>query len=297
MRTKIFLDLLRVTVTEWWNDNTLRLAASLAFYTIFSLAPMVIIVIALAGIIFGEEAAAEHLVRQVEWLVGPQGREAIHQLSLGFDPEGSRWTILLGLVMLFIGSTAVFAELQSALNQIWDVEPHPSRCAFRGFLSDRVRSFGIVLGVGFLLLVSLVISAALAAAHDFLDDHLGELAWLWRGLNIAASFLIIALLFAMIYKYLPDVWITWQDVSIGAVVTALLFTLGKYLIGLYLGQAAFGSAYGAAGSFIVLLIWVYYSALISFFGAEFTQVYARRYGSHIHPRPYAVRIGAKSDSI
>lgn len=298
MGFKTFLELLKLAAIEWWNDNTFRLAASLAFYTIFSLAPVLIIAIFIAGMFFTQEQAADQIVREVEHLIGPQGGAAVRQLSLDVGKIGSNpRAAILGIVTLLIGSTVVFAELQSALNHIWDVKTDPSRGFLRSLVRERVLSFFIVLAVGFLLLVSLVISAALAGARDYIDHRYAGLGSVWWVAHLFVSFSIVTLLFALIYRYLPDVYITWKDVAVGAAVTALLFTVGKFLIGFYLGRMAFESAYGTAGSFAVLLIWIYYSALICFYGAEFTQVYARRFGSRIHPEEHAVRLGEKPDEV
>src|SRR5207244_10370464 len=191
----------------------------------------------------------------------------------------------------------VFGELQSSLNQIWGVKAKPDRGAIMSFIVDRLRSFSIAICVGFLLLVSLVISAIISGLQNYMNNWLPGIPWVWQTANIVSSFFVVAVLFAVIYKLLPDVVISWIDVWIGAAVTALLFSAGKYLIGIYLGQTATASAFGAAGSLVVLLFWVYYSALIGFFGAEFTQVYARRYGSGVQPKKHAVRVGRKTDSI
>jgi membrane protein len=292
------LQLFKTAFNEWMEDNTFRLAASLAFYTIFSIAPILLISVEIAGFIFSRGAAREQLIMQVEDLAGVQGGQAVAQIldSVGVW-EGNWIAVAVGIGTILAGSTVVFAELQSALNQIWDVQPDPRHGAFKSLIRTRVRSFAVVLSVGFLLLVSLVVSASLAAAHNYLAAVLPVTPWLWQIINFLISLAITTLLFAMIYKYLPDVQITWKDVGIGALVTALLFNVGKSLIGLYLGQAAVASTYGAAGSFVVFLLWVYYSALISFFGAEFTQVYARRYGSKIRPERHAMRVGRKGDVI
>jgi membrane protein len=292
------LQLFKTAFDEWLEDNTFRLAASLAFYTIFSIAPILLISVEIAGFIFSRGAAREQLIIQVEDLAGVQGGQAVAQIldSVGVW-EGNWIAVAVGIGTILVGSTAVFAELQSALNQIWDVQPDPRHGAFKSLIRTRVRSFAVVVSVGFLLLVSLVVSAALAAAHNYLAAVLPVTPWLWQIINFLISLAITSLLFAMIYKYLPDVQITWRDVGIGALVTALLFNVGKSLLGLYLGQAAVASTYGAAGSFVVFLLWVYYSALISFFGAEFTQVYARRYGSRIRPEKHAMRVGRKGDVV
>jgi membrane protein len=281
---------------EWWNDNTFRLAASLAFYTIFSIAPVLLIAVGAASLFFTRETAVNHVVQELRQLVGPQGADAIRQVLESSAGLGKgAWAIIVGLITLFLGASVVFAELQSALNQIWEVKVQVRRGFVLDYLIDRARSFSIALGVGFLLLVSLVLSAALAALQDYLTNWMPKVPWLWRAANIGVSLVIVALLFTMIYKYLPDVQIKWRDVWIGGAVTSVLFNGGKYLIGIYLGHAAIGSAFGAAGSFAVLLVWIYYSALISFFGAEFTQVYARRQGRKIQPEEHA-RPAQKTDS-
>jgi membrane protein len=234
----------------------------------------------------------------MEKMIGAQGANAVRQViesSRGFGK--GLWAMSVGIVTLIMGATAVFGELQSALNQIWDVKAKPDRGVIMSFIVDRLRSFSIAIGVGFLLLVSLVISAVISALQNYMNNWVPGVPWVWQMANVVASFLVIAVLFAMIYKFLPDVMISWKDVWIGAAVTALLFTAGKYAIGIYLGRTATASAFGAAGSLVVLLFWVYYSALISFFGAEFTQVYTRRYGPGILPQKHAVRVGRKSDSI
>lgn len=289
------LQLLKATFQEWWMDDAFRLSSSAAFYTIFSLAPIVTISVGLAGLIFSEENAREQLVYQMEMLTGATGAEVVRQVLKGAAGIGGNPPAIAGaLFTIVLGSTAVFASLQTSLNQIWDVKPAPGKSLWISLIWDRLRSFGIVLTFGFLLMVSMVTSAVISGAQQILAEHMSGLAWLWQLLDSLVSFGILALLFAAIYKYLPDVQIAWRDVFIGALITAGLFTAGKYMIGLYLGQVAIGSTYGAAGSFVVLLIWIYYSILISFLGAEFTQVFARRYGSRIRPQPHAVRAGRKS---
>jgi membrane protein len=293
---KTISELLLATVREWLNDDTFRFAAALAFYTIFSVAPLVLIAIGVAGLVFDRGTASAHLVTQARELIGPQGGEAVRQVIDGAKGLGENpGAIVLGVLAFFVGSTAVFASLQSALNQIWDVEVRPGRSTLKNLLQVRLRSFALALAVGFLLLVSLVASALLSMAEGLLNGRAPGLPWLWEAANLVVFFVLVTVLFAMIYKYLPDVRITWRDVAVGAVVTAALFNLGKTLIGLYLGRLAVQSAYGAAGSFVVLLVWVYFSALVCFFGAEFTQVYARRFGSRIRPDRHAVRAGRKPD--
>ncbi len=286
--------LLKTTCVEWWNDDTFRLAASLAFYTIFSLAPVLLIVVGVASLFLARETATQKIVAEVQRMIGNNGAQAIKQVldaSSGFGKSIS--AITTGVITFLLGASAVFAELQAALNKIWDVQTEAKRGFILKLLFDRLRSFALALGVGFLLLVSLVISAALTALQDYLNNWMPGFPALWQASNMVVSFLAVGFLFAMIYKYLPDAKITWKNVWIGAAVTAALFTVGKYVISLYLGQTALGSAFGAAGSFAVLLIWIYYSALICFFGAEFTQVYARRQGDRILPKGHARRAGEK----
>ena len=291
-------ELLKLTFTEWTNDNAFELSAALAFYTIFSIAPVLLIAVGVASFFLAPETATTRIVDEMQKLVGAQGANAVRQViesSRGFGK--GLWAVSVGIVTLIMGATAVFGELQSALNRIWDVEAKPDRGVIMSLIVDRLRSFLIAVCVGFLLLVSLVISAVISGLQHYMNNWLPGVPWVWQTANVVTSFLVVAALFAMIYKFLPDVVISWKDVWIGAAVTALLFSAGKYLIGIYLGRTATTSAFGAAGSLVVLLFWVYYSALISFLGAEFTQVYARRYGPSIRPKEHAVRVGRKSDSI
>ena len=290
--------LLRLTSVEWWHDDALRLAASLAFYTIFSIAPLLLIAVLVASLFFTREAAAHRIESEVQNMVGEQGAQAVRQIIEATEGLGSSaWAVAAGVVTVVVGSTAVFGELQAALNKLWDVELKVRRGLVLRLVADRARSFALVLGVGFLLLVSLVVSGTLNALQAYLAGQAPRVPLLWNAGNFLTSFTVAALLFAMIYRFLPDVRLGWKDVWRGAVVTALLFTVGKSLIGLYLGHAMVAGAYGAAGSFVILLFWIYYSSLISFFGAEFTQVYARRHGAGIQPDAHAQRVGRKSDRL
>src|SRR5215468_715137 len=291
-------ELLKLTSTEWTNDNAFELSAALAFYTIFSIAPVLLIAVGVASFFLAPDSATDQIVGEMEQMIGVQGANAVRQVIESSRGFGKGFlAVSVGVVTLIIGATTVFGELQSALNQIWDVKAKPDRGVIMSFILDRVRSFSIAIGVGFLLLVSLVVSALISGLQGYMNAWLPGVPWVWHTANVVSSFLVIAVLFAMIYKFLPDVVISWKDVWIGAAVTAVLFTGGKYAIGIYLGRTATASAFGAAGSLVVLLFWVYYSALISFFGAEFTQVYARRYGSGIQPQRHAVRVGRKTDSM
>lgn len=288
MKFKSAIRLLRETVTEWNEDKASRLAAALAYYTIFSLAPLLIIAIAIAGAVFGEEAAQNQIVGQIQGLVGQQGAEAVQAMILNASRPGAGIVAtIVGVITLLFGASGVFGQLQDALNTIWEVTPRPDR-GIMGILRDRFWSFTMVLGTGFLLLVSLILSATLAGIGTYFENLMPGLVQFWHFINFVVSFGIITLLFALIYRLIPDAKVAWNDVWIGAAVTAFLFSIGRFLIGLYLGSSAIGSAYGAAGSLVIVLVWVYYSAQILLFGAEFTQVYATHYGSRIRPTKNAM---------
>jgi membrane protein len=280
--------LLKETVQEWNNDKAPRLAAALAYYTAFSIAPLLIISIAIASAIFSQEAVRGQLDNQIQGVVGAQAADAIQQMiaNSSRDSTGIVATVI-GVVTLLLGAAGLFGQLQDALNTVWGVPPRPNR-GIVGTLKDRFISFAMVLGIGFLLLVSLVITTILSALNGWVTGMLPGAEFLAQILNFAVSFGVVTLLFAAIYKILPDTPIEWSDVWMGAAVTALLFTIGKFLLGLYLGNSTIASSYGAAGSFVVLLVWIYYSAQILLLGAEFTQVYARRHGSHNPANPAAI---------
>jgi membrane protein len=282
--------LFKQTFLEWFDDNVQRLGAALAYYTIFSLAPLLIIVIAIAGLGFGQQTAQSEILAQLRSLLGDEGAKATQAMIENAQrPATGLLATLIGIVMLLIGATGVFGQLQEALNTIWGVMPKPG-WGIKRMIKDRFLSFVMVLGIGFLLLVSLVLSAGLAALGKFFNYLLPVPEGVLQLLNFLVSFGVITLLFAMIYKVLPDVKIGWSDVWIGAAMTALLFTLGKSLIGLYLGKSGVASAYGAAGSLVIILLWVYYSSQILLFGAEFTFVYANKYGGRIVPADNAMLI-------
>ncbi len=271
--------LLSATYTKWTEDHAQGLGAALAFYAVFSLAPLLLIVIAIAGLVFGQEAAQGQIIGQIQGLVGEDSAKAIQSMiEEARKPAAGIIATVLAMVILLIGATGVFAQLQEALNTIWSVEEKPGEGMWK-ILKDRFISLMAVLGTGFLLLISLVISAGLSAVGTTLEHSLPVPEFLLQIINFVVSFAIVTLLFAMIYKLLPDISIQWGDVWIGAVMTSLLFTIGKFLIGLYLGKSDVGIAYGAAGSLVVILIWVYYASQIFLFGAEFTAVYAHSRGS------------------
>jgi membrane protein len=291
MRLRIVFELLKDAFNGWSEDKAPRMGAALAYYTIFSLAPLLIIAIGIAGLIFGERAARGEIVGQIEGTIGSPAAQAIQEMLK--DTHTSRTSVpatVIGLVVLLFGASGVFVELHDALNTIWKVEPKPGR-ALMTLVRERFLSFTVVLGTGFLLLVSLVISAALAAVSKFLTpDALPGGVYLWQALNALIALGFITLLFGLMYKLLPDVKIAWRDVWVGAFVSSLLFTVGKYLLGWYLGQGSTASSFGAAGSLVVVLIWVYYSAQILLFGAEFCRVYALKHGSSVVPADNAISV-------
>lgn len=273
--------LTRETVTSWLEHGASRLAAALAYYTVFSLAPLLIIVIAIAGFFFGETQARDEIFAQLQALMGRSGAQYVRTLlDTSWTPASGFLATGIGFVVLLIGATGAFAQLQDALNVIWDAPPRKGSTLWV-YLRQRLLSFSLVLTLGFLMLVSLVLSAALSAISKYFSWMVPPYFPLFNLLNWLVAFAATSALFAAIYKILPDVRVRWKNVWLGAVVASLLFSIGRYFIGLYLGQSSFGSVYGAAGSFVVILVWVYYSAQILFFGAEFTQVCARHDGSGV----------------
>jgi membrane protein len=270
----------RDAATSWVDDYAASMGAALAFYTLFSIAPLLLIVISVAGIVFGESAARGEIMAQISGLVGHDSARTIESMLEGLNRPGAGLLgTLVGLGALLIGATTVFAELQDAMDRIWRAPARPTGGGLWRLLRARLLSLGLVLGIGFLLMVSLIASAALAALGKWWAPWFGEVAVLATALELLVSFALITAVFAMIYKWMPRVQVAWRDVWIGAALTALLFTVGKTLIGLYIGRSGVASPFGAAASLVVLLLWVYYSAQIFLLGAEFTWVYARRHGS------------------
>jgi membrane protein len=284
MRVREVWTIVREAVSEWTDDNATRLSAALAFYTILSIAPLLVIVTAVVAFASDDQVAKDQLEQQMRGLAGDAGAEVLKTTaeSANKKPKTGTLATVIGVVTLLFGASGVFGELQGSLNAVWDVKPKAGRGIW-GTIRTRFLSFGMVLVIGFLLLVSLAVTTALNSTGDYLREQVPGLPVLMHVLNFAISFLVVAVLFALIFKFLPDAKIAWRDVWFGALVTAGLFTLGKYLIGLYLGIAAPGSAFGAAGSVVAFVIWVYYSGLIVFFGAELTQVTAKHAGRQIEP--------------
>lgn len=292
------LDLLKETFREFKDDDAPRLAAALAYYTIFSLPPLLILIIMIAGLIFDPQDLQRGIMQEIGGALGEEGAQQIRTMLEHADrPDtGGVMATILSILALVFGATGAFAQLQKALNTAWNVQKDPEKSGILALVMKRVLSFGMILVIAFLLLVSLILSAVVSTAGGFiaslLPGALGSAA-LWA-INLGLSLLVITALFAAIFKILPDAEVAWGDVWRGALVTAVLFVLGKFLLSLYIGQSDPGSAYGAAGSLAIILIWIFYSALILFLGAEFTQVYARRRGGGIQPDEDAVRVVEKT---
>jgi membrane protein len=276
------------TYNEWSKDNAPRLGAALAYYTVFSLAPLLVVVIAVAGLAFGPAAARGQIVWQIEDLIGKQGAEVVQiMLQAAWSPSQGIVATVLSLLALVLGASLVVSELRGSLNVVWNVRTPPARgfiAEFVDLIRERLYAFFLVLGIGFLLLVSLVANAALAVLGKYFQSRLPTPEFVLQIANFVLWFGVTTFVFALIYKMVPDVEISWSDVVVGAAMTSLLFTLGKLVISLYLGKSSIASAYGAAGSLVVLLAWVYYSAQVFFLGAEFTQVYANKFGSRFVAR-------------
>lgn len=280
-RLKRYFGLLKATFKSWSEHKAPRLGAALAFYTIFAIAPLFVIVLAIVSFFFGEVAAREQLFTELRQLVGEEGGRALESVVVAGKDSGlaTRATII-AVGTLFIGATGVFVQLQDSLNTVWNLRGKSGR-PIRRFVRIRLVSFAMVLAIGFLLLVSLVISAALVALGKYLNEWIPGQEVFWQVVNFVISIGVVTLLFAMIFKIMPDAHIAWHDVWIGALLTAVLFAFGKWLLGLYLGRSSVASVYGAAGSLVVILMWVYYSAQILLFGAEFTRLYAIECGAKV----------------
>ena len=285
MSPKHFWKLLKLSFQAWQTDKASQLAAALAYYTAFSIAPVLLLVIAIAGFFLGQDAARGEVFDQINGLVGAEGAKAIESMLENSQDRGSSAiATLISLSLLIFGASGVFLHLKESLNAIWNVEESVKQGGIVNMIRSRLLSFSMIPVIGFLLLVSLAISALITGFSNIISGSWQDWFPLIRLLNLAVSFGVVSLLFAIIFKVLPDAEVQWGDVWVGSATTSLLFSIGKWAIGLYLGSSSIGSTYGAAGSFVVLLVWIYYSAQILFFGAEFTQVYANRYGSRISPK-------------
>ena len=288
---RYWLGIFRSAVSNWLDSQAFIYAAALAFFTVFSIAPIVIVVVAVAGVFLGEMAAQGQIFEQLNEVLGVEAAEVVETAVINsqIDQSGLLPTVI-GLVATAVGATTVFAQMQQSLNQIWDVAPRPSRNSLWLFIRSRVLSLTIVLAIGFVLMVSLLLSVALRAVMAFADQWLPVPGWAMVSLEVGLSLLVVTLLFAAIFRILPDVVLSWRDVLAGAFITALLFTVGRSLIAMYLANTATASTYGAAGSLAILLLWVNYSALILLFGAAVTRAHCQARGVNIPPRATAVSV-------
>jgi membrane protein len=287
--------LLKQTFQEWLQDKAPQLGAALAYYTVFSLAPLILVLLAIVGVIFRDDPAGtwHKITQQMSYFLDPSALQVVQDIAQkASQPGKSTIATIIGIALAIFGASGVFGQLQDALNTIWGVKAKPTQSIW-GFLRSRFLSFAMVAGICFLLLVSLAIEALLKGFSHYVQSVLPDGIVIAVTVYLVFDFAVVVLLFGMIFKFLPDVKIQWRDVWIGAVMTAILFGIGKWLLGFYLGSGAAGSAYGAASSLITLLLWVYYSSQILLFGAEFTQVYAARSGRELKPSEYAVRVETK----
>lgn len=294
MKPRELWSIAQETASDWSDDDAITLAAALAYYALLSLAPLLLISIGVAGWFLGPEAARGRVAGELGNIVGGAAASGIQAVvASAAGPKRGLLSAVLGVLTAFIGASGVFGQLQTSLNRIWEVKVKTGG-GLLGQVKARFFSFTMVLGVAFLLLVSLILSSLLSSFGSVLSDTLPGGAVLWQIINSLLSLAVVTLLFALMFKVIPDAKVQWRDVWLGALVTAVLFTLGKYLLGLYLGKAAVGSSYGAAGSMVALVVWVYYAAQILFMGAEFTQVHARRRGASIEPTEHAERIAGSA---
>lgn len=291
---KDFFRILKQTVQGFMEDKGLKLSASLSYYTVFSMAPLLLLIISLTGVFFGREAVEGQVFSEINGLIGNEAAAQVQQIIKNLELSGKTTiSVIIGAVTLIIGATTVFGEIQDSINMIWKVKAKPKR-GWVKLIKDRLLSGSLIIGLGFLLIVSLLVNGVLLALNDILKGYFPDIAVvLFNILNIVVSFGVITVLFGIIFKVLPDAKIPWKDVRMGAFFTACLFMLGRYLIGLYIETTAAGSPYGAAGSIIIILLWVYYTAAILYIGAEFTRSYAEHIGAKIEPADYAVYVEQK----
>lgn len=284
------LDLLKRSGSEFFRDDCPRLAAALSYYTVFALAPLIALLLLMAGLIWDPQEVQSAIGHQIRDLMGEQASQEVLTMVAHRDPTGGRGLMatIIGLAMLAFGATGAFLQLQGALNKAWDVEPDPSQGGIKNFITKRIFSFGLILGIVFLLLVSLAVTAAVSAIADRFGAGMNETVMLV--LEFAFAFVVVTFLFGAMFKVLPDAEVAWRDVWVGAIVTTILFVIGKFLIGFYLGQSDPGSSFGSAGTLAVILIWIYYASHIVLFGAEFTQAWATKFGGGIRPEAGAAKV-------
>ncbi len=293
-----WFDILKNTFSIFMDNRGLKFSASLAYYTVFSLAPLLVLAISLAAIIFGQEAAEGKVFEEINGLVGNTAAAQIETMIQNVRVQGeSTWALAVGIGTLLIGATTVFADMQHSLNKIWEIKPKPKR-GWVKLIKDRLLSSSLVLSLGFLLIVSLIVNGLLMVFMDYLDRIFSDMAVILAVLiDAAINFLVLSALFGVIFKFLPDVRIQWKDVRSGAIFTAILFMVGRFLIGFYIQTTGQESTYGAAGAIIIVLLWVYYSAAILYVGASFTRAYAENKGTRIVPAEFAVHVVEKETEI
>jgi len=286
-----WLSIFGAATSNWTQSHAFIYAAALAFFTVFSIAPVMIVVVTIVGLVLGERAARGELMEQLQQVMGPEAAEVVETAVVNSQIEQSGiWPTVIGIAAIIVGATTVFAQMQQSLNRIWDVVPRPTRNSIWLFIKARLLSLTIVLAIGFVLLVSLLLSVLMRAVMEFANQWLPMPDWAMIGLEIVISLGVVTFLFAAIFKILPDVLLSWRDVMLGALITALLFTLGRSLIAIYLANTATASTYGAAGSLALLLLWVNFSSLILLYGAAVTRAHVEARGVDIRPRNTAVRI-------
>jgi membrane protein len=282
--------LLKDSAIAWDDDDIVGQGAALAYYTVFALSPLLILMIVLSSIGFGQQAASGHLVDQIRGLIGAEGARFVQSMiTNAYQADSNALAAVVSMIMVLLGASAVFVQLRTSLNAIWRVTHKPVG-TIRRFLQARLFAFAVILGIGFLLLVSLTFSAVLAAVSDYLGRNIVLLAGLVSVLDFVVSFIGVTIMFALMFKFIPDAIAEWRDVWVGAAVTSVLFAVGKLVIGLYLGNGAIGSTFGAASSLAIIMLWAFYSVQIVLFGAEFTRLYATRFGSGIRPGANALRV-------
>ena len=296
MTTRWFKDLwllMRDSAIAWDDDDLVEQGAALAYYTVFALSPFLILMIVLSSVGFGQEASSGHLVDQIRGLIGVEGAQFVQTLiTNAYRADSNVLATVVSTIMVLLGASAVFVQLRNSLNASWRVT-HTPMGTIRGFIQTRLFAIAVILGIGFLLLVSLVFSAVLAAVSDYLGRNIAQLAGLVNVVEFLMSFVGVTVMFALMFKFIPDAIVNWSDVWVGAGVTSVLFALGKLVIGVYLGNGAIGSTFGAASSLVIIMLWAFYSAQIVLFGAEFTRLYATRFGSGIRPGANAVHVVAQ----
>ncbi|HTL59489.1 MAG TPA: YihY/virulence factor BrkB family protein [Candidatus Limnocylindrales bacterium] len=286
MRIKSGWEVIKGTVARFSDDHVTTLGAAVAYYAIFSIAPILVIIVGVVGLVFGEGSARHEMLDQLKSAVGPRSAAVIESMMSSQTREGSLIATIIGIVALLLGASGVFGQLKMSLNLIWHVQPKPGR-AVPGLIMDRLVSLVVLMGIGILLIVSLVLSTAVTAFYHYIEQNIQIPGSFARLVQLLVSGFVLTMLFAMLFKLLPDVRIGWRNLWVGSITTALLFLLGEYLLSLYLGRQGTASPYGAAGSVVLILMWIYYSSLIVLIGAEFTQAYVRQTGASVEPGKYA----------